>query len=112
MAITLEELRTEAGAGVGDDAALQRCLDVAKATLDQHLVDQELDLATLPVVIQDEAWLSIAVELFNLRNAPNGVLAQQYGDPDGGAAAPVRIGGDPLRGARHILAPWTIPAIG
>lgn len=112
MAIDANQLREEVNANIDDNAALERCVAVAKAILDQHLADQELDLTVVPAVIQDEAHLAVAVEQWHLRNAPNGVLAQQFGDPDTGGVAPVRIGGDPLRAARQILAPWTTPAIG
>lgn len=111
MAVTAGTLREEVGAGAADTAALERAVNVGKVLIDKYLADQEVLVADLGDVVYDEAWLAVAVELWNLRNAPNGVLAQQYGDPDV-VAAPIRVGGDPLRGARQLLASWTIPAIG
>lgn len=110
MAVDETDVQREVGT-TWDDEDLSRCLTVARVLVTKYIADQELIEADLPEAIVDEALIVTASELYHLRNAPNGVLAQQYGETDV-AAPPVRIGGDPLRAARHVLAPWTLPAIG
>jgi len=107
MAVTADELRTEVGAGsTVADAVLQKLVDVADALVDDYVASAAEGIV-VPELMVDQAWLACAVELFNLRKAPNGVLNQQYEGVDGGVqSAPIRISGDPLRPVRPLLAPW------
>ena len=106
MALTAGELRVEVGAGsTVPEAVLERILGVAN-TLVTEYVASAADDVTVPVDMVDQAWLACAVELWNLRKAPNGVLNQQFGTLDGGQPVPIRISGDPLRPVRPLLATW------
>lgn len=109
MAITKDDLRTEVGAvgatGV-PDAVLQNCISVSDALLRQFLGTDEVYLS-VPTVIIEKAWLSVAVEIFNQRKAPNGVLNQAFSGVDGGPfVQATRISADPMRPARPLLSPW------
>ena len=103
MAVTAAQLQAEVNTTLADDPVLQRVLDVADALLAQYV---EANATTIPhgipQAVYDEALLITAVDAFNRRQAPNGVLTQQF---DAGEV-PVRISSDPLRAARIILAPW------
>lgn len=105
MAITAEDLRTEVGAGVSASSTLlQKCVDLATELVRRHVTTEVFP--TLPTVIADQAVLVVAVEVFNQRKAPNGVLTQQFATPDGGTPVPVRIGADPMRPAYPLLSAW------
>lgn len=86
------------------DAIANNCINVADALLRQFLTDPVY--MTVPVVIIEKAWLAVAVEIFNQRKAPNGVLNQSFASADGTASVAVRIGADPMRPARPLLSPW------
>lgn len=114
---TVGELRAEVGAGSTiSDAQLQRFIDLATELVNAYTASAgvEIDPDTgdeipivVPALMVDQALLACAVELFNLRQAPNGVLNQQYEAFDGGAQSiPIRISGDPMRPVRPLLAPW------
>ncbi|HEY1178604.1 MAG TPA: hypothetical protein VGF17_20815 [Phytomonospora sp.] len=105
MAVTVNDLRDELGAGASVQlTVLDRCLTVADALLKQYVGDR---YTTVPAPIYDEAWLAVAVERFNQRKAPNGILNQTFMAADGSSVAtPVRIGADPLRPAYPILERW------
>lgn len=109
MAITLDTLRDEVNASTSDAAALQRALDVTQALLDKYIADHADAVPHgIPVAVYDQALLAMAVDEFNRRQAPNGILTQQFDLGDGGVAAPVRVSSDPLRAARPLLSPWCI----
>lgn len=105
MAIDVNDLRTEVNATAADDVTLTNCVAVAAALLTEYV-----GLATIPVVIYDKAWLAVGVELFNQRQAPNGILITQDYGPDGSPTSmPVRVSADPMRPAYPLLAPWVSP---
>lgn len=100
MAVTAADLRAEVNAGSGTtDAVLTSCLDVATELLRKYAGD---DYTSIPGKVWDRALTATAVDLFNQRKAPNGVLNQQYD----GESTPIRISSDPLRPAYPLLAPW------
>lgn len=117
MAITVEDLRDEVGAGADThDVILQRSLDLATAMVAKYLADNVVtvgdEAGELPESVSDQAVLAVAVESFNQAQAPNGVLTQQFGLADGGSvASPVRIGADPMRPAYPLLSMWVDPVI-
>ncbi|NYD43936.1 hypothetical protein [Nocardioides panaciterrulae] len=107
MAVDATQLRAELNnvpAATVSDTVLSNCVSVANELLKQYA--GATYLTDLPTVIAEKAWLAVAVELFNQRRAPNGVLTQQFSTPDGGASVPVRIGADPLRPAYGLLSRW------
>ena len=105
MAITSDDLRAEVGAGTSvQDSVLQRCVALAEELVRTYATPEVYP--TLPTVISEQAVLSVAVEVFNQRRAPNGVLTQQFATPDGSVGVPVRVGADPLRPAYPILHPY------
>lgn len=107
MAITGEQLRTELGSPASIPIELlNNCVSVANELLKKYAGDTYL--TDIPTIVAEKAWLAVAVELFNQRRAPNGVLTQQFATPDGSAAVPVRIGADPLRPAYGLLERWII----
>ena len=81
MAVTLEDLRTEVGAGFdAHDTVLQRSLDLAAAMVAKYLADNAVtvgdETGELPEAVSDQAVLAVAVESFNQAQAPNGVLTR------------------------------------
>ena len=116
MAVTVDQLLAELGAGNTEKvtARLTRVLAESGAYLLQYLQDslEAEEIAALPAVIRDKAQLVIAMDLYHQAQAPNGVTNEQYDVGDGTTAStPVRIGRDPLRGARQVLEPWIGPVI-
>jgi hypothetical protein len=97
MTVTVEDLRAYVGA-VADDEFLQPALDTAEALIEQAIGTVE----TVPAVIQDQAVLVTASEIFHRRGAPFGV--QQFGLMDG--AAPQRVSLDPKTPAWRLLQPF------
>lgn len=111
MVVTKEQLRVEIGA-VGQtaiaDETLQNCVTVAGELVRQHTQSDEIR-HVIPTSVYEKAWLSVAVELYNQRAAPNGVLNQQFSTVNAPSSVPIRIGADPLRPAYPLLAPWVPP---
>ena len=110
MAVSAEKLRAELNAGSGDGSVslevLQECVDAADYLLREYAgADYLIDI---PEPVSERAWLAVAVELFNQRKAPNGVLNQTFRTLEGTVAAPVRIGADPLRPAYGILQSYVV----
>lgn len=108
MTIDITQLRSEVNAGTSvSDALLTSCVSVADSLLRKHVEDVFDDI---PPSVYDRAWMAVAVDLFNQRRAPNGVLNQQFSTSEGGTeSVPVRISADPLRPARPLLRPWVTP---
>lgn len=108
MSVDATQLRNEVKAGTAvPDAMLTNCVSVADTLLREYVEDVYGDI---PPSVYDRAWLAVAVDLFNQRRAPNGVLNQQFSSGEGGTeSVPVRISADPLRPARPLLRPWVTP---
>lgn len=108
MAVSANDLRTEVRVSTSEapDAVLSSCVSTAELLLKQYAGD---DWVTVPIVLQERAWLAVAVELFNQRSAPNGVLSQAFTTFDGGqGVSPIRVSADPLRPAYPLLERWVI----
>lgn len=75
------------------DAFVNDCAGTAET-----LVDGYIGEASVPADVRDRAVLEVGSELYNRRNAPNGIA--QFATPD---AAPIRVARDPLVGAYPIL---------
>lgn len=107
MAVTAADLRAEvqAGTSVGD-ALLTSTIEVAESLLREYVGEV---YTTIPTKVFDRAWTAVAVDLFNQRRAPNGVLNQQFATETGSESFAVRISADPLRPARPLLKPWVAP---
>lgn len=93
------------------DGVLQVCLDESAALVDRYLEGHGDVDEPPPAAILDRAYLLVAAELFNQRQAPNGYLNQQFDAPDGIQSEPIRISRDPLAAARPLLAQWVYPSI-
>ena len=121
MPLMWQTLMTEVGADTTRQDSLTRCVNVALSLVVRHVfgpkavpadfptdadLDTALDLKKIPRDVWDEAHLITAVEIFHQRNAPNGILNQQYSTGDGSTAVPVRISRDPLKPARALLHEW------
>lgn len=111
MAINADQLRAEVNAGPVDassvdDTYLDNCISVANELLKQYAGAEYI--TDIPTVVAEKAWLAVAVEIFNQRRAPNGVLNQTFQTFEGTQAAPVRISADPLRPAYSLLERWVI----
>ena len=108
MPIDADRLANEVGATTTTHGTLLgECVTVSHELLLQYVQQQG---ATVPDPVFDRAWLVSAVDLFNQSQAPNGVLAQQFTDSDGGTTnVPVRISRDPLAGAYPLLALYVDP---
>ena len=107
MAVAAADLRSELNAGAVNtggvtDELLTSCINVADELLKEYAGDTYRTAGDIPVLVAERAWLAVAVEIFNQRKAPNGVLNQAFTTGAGGVAA-VRIGADPLRPAYGLL---------
>lgn len=105
--IETARLRAEVNTTAEDDPLLEECIKVSLALLLKLTEDADDDL---PNDVFDQAHLAVAVDMFNRRKAPNGVLWEQF--DDGSAATPLRLSNDPLRPAYPLLRGWLLPAIG
>lgn len=112
----LEALREEVGASSSDDGVLQRCLDLAAELVTHHVSDSttgDEEPIEIPETVLERAIMVTAAESFAQRNAPNGVLNQQFASSEGDAASvPVRISADPMRPAYPLLEKYLIPVVG
>ena len=107
MAISTNRLATEVGAGTEHETVLEECVAISQELLLQY--DQQQG-AEVPDAVFDRAWLTVAVDLFNVSQAPNGVLNQQFDTGDGSVSTvPIRISRDPLAGAYPLLALYVDP---
>lgn len=106
MATTVETIKDYVGVGSETeyDDFIQACLDEATV-----LVDRYVGVAAVPDEIMDRAYLEVAADLFNRRNAPNGIMNQQYATVDGVGVTPMRIARDPMAAAYKILGRWVLP---
>ncbi len=75
--------------------------DCAEAAMD--LVDNFILLGAVPVSVVRRAYLVTAAEMFEQRNAPNGI--RQFA-ADGFAGEGMRVSRDPMAGAYPILRPF------
>ncbi|SJM66842.1 hypothetical protein [Agrococcus casei] len=75
------------------DAFIPECAETAEV-----LIDGYVGSAEVPDKVRERAILEVGSELYNRRNAPNGIA--QFATPD---AAPIRVARDPLVGAYPIL---------
>jgi hypothetical protein len=107
--VTSDDLRAELNAGpaasVGGvpEAILTNCIAVADEVLKEYAGDDYRAGTNIPVIVAERAWLAVAVEIFNQRKAPNGVLNQAFTSDGTAFAQAVRIGSDPLRPAYGLL---------
>jgi len=105
MAVTLSELKVYVASDESDnDDLLTECLVDAAV-----LVNKYVGVAAVPVEILDRCHIIVAADLWERRNAPNGIANQQYATIDGIGAAPVRIARDPMAGAYKLLQRWVLP---
>lgn len=105
MAVILEDLKEY----VGDenfeyDSLLEACLGDAVVLLNKYV-----GAATVPENIMDRCTLIVAYDLFERRNAPNGIANTQFATVDGIGQSPTRIARDPLAGVYHMLGRFVLP---
>ena len=106
MAITTDDVKAYVGASDSEhDALIADCLLEAQA-----LVAKYVGVAAVPAPILDRAHLEVAADLFNRRNAPNGIVNQQFAMADGGVGGQaVRVTRDPMKAAYGLLGRWVLP---
>lgn len=115
MTVTSTDLATYVGAGQDEYAdLLADCLLEAVALVEKYLTTGTDDagqpiLASVPEAIQDRAVKEVAADLFNRRNAPNGIVQQQFATTDGYGTTAMRINRDPMAPAYPILRRWVLP---
>jgi hypothetical protein len=63
----------------------------------------------VPERVLDRATREVASDLFARRNAPNGIVNQQFAGADGPSSGPARIHRDPLTPAYPLLTRWAVP---
>lgn len=61
------------------------------------------------LVVLDRATREVCSDLFARRNAPNGIINQQFAGADGPISGPARIHRDPLTPAYPLLGKWAVP---
>lgn len=102
MAVTVEQVSEFVGASPDEHTGLlTSCLAEARALVDRHVGSKPV-----PAVIRDRAYVGVAADLFAQRNAPSGVMNQQYQTADGGMGDVIRISRDPMTAAYKLLRPW------
>lgn len=105
MTIGVADLAEYVGAADGEqEGLLTRSLEEAMLLVDKYVGDN-----VVPQPILDSAYLLVGADLFNRRQAPNGIMNQQYATIDGNGFAAVRIARDPLAVAYGILRRWVMP---
>ena len=77
--------------GQEDENRADTCLTTARAYLTANLGDT---WETVPDLIQSDCVLAVAADLYNQKDARNGVMSV-----DGDALEPFRVSSDPLRAA-------------
>lgn len=110
MALETSDLKRRLNSGPADEQLLVDALESANVLVDEYIAEQGTGVE-VPEKIHDRAVLRCAVELFNQDKAPNGIVNQQYDAGNGETGStPVRIGRDPMVGARALLdEAWTLP---
>lgn len=105
MAVVLDDVKVYVGAdGTEYDSLLDECLTDAAVLIEKYVGE-----ATVPTDIVDRSTLIVAADLFERRNAPNGIVNQQYGTTEGIGYSPMRVARDPLAGVYKILGRWVLP---
>lgn len=104
MTVTLSDVQVYVGAEADEHVdLLTNCLAEAGA-----MVTKFVGGSLVPEAILDRATLEVAADLFNRREAPNGITNAQYATADGFAAG-MRINRDPMAAAYEILRRWVLP---
>lgn len=108
MAVDINDLKLRIKTSNASDVPLLTdALAEAQERILSYIADSGKQLADIPETAVDRATLRCAVALFWQDKAPNGVVNQQYDLGDGEiASTPVRIGLDPMKGARAALNQW------
>lgn len=105
-ALTVEKLSEKVASQVKAGAVSEYILDCTQEAID--LVDVHIGaVQDIPQTARSRAIIETATELFWRRNAQNGIATFGNGE----SLETVRIGADPMRAARVILAPWLGPPI-
>lgn len=104
MAVAVTDLKAYVGAGDEHTAVLASSLQVAA-----ELISKYVGGAAVPDNVLDRCTLMVAADLFERRNAPNGIVNQQYQSFDGVGQAPARIARDPLAGVYALLGRYVLP---
>lgn len=110
MAVTVDDLKAYVNAGASAVDLLTSCLADATVMVDGYTVDAQGVPVGVPSGVKDRCYLIVAADLYARRNAPNGIVAQQFATADGAAATAARVARDPLAGAYPLLnryvSPW------
>lgn len=102
---SVEDVKVYLGASdYENDALIEACMDDAVV-----LVDEYVGEAAVPDNILDRCYLIVTADLWERRNAPNGIANQQFVTNDGIPSSPVRIALDPLNGVYKTLRRWVLP---
>lgn len=96
---TWTDLKTAVGARDDLDAFTETCWDTAVELVERYIGDN-----FVPDVVQDKAKLNVGAELFNAKDAKNGIA--QFASFDGQNAA--RIPRDPMVAGYGLLNPWLV----
>ncbi|MEU4386774.1 hypothetical protein [Promicromonospora sp. NPDC023805] len=109
MAVTAQNLLTEAGADETDLPLAERCVPLALSFVTQYQLESDPEeLITVPPIVVDEAVLRCAEDIFTRSKSTNGVMMTNFeGAEDGGVV--VRIGRDPLAPVYPIFRRWYNP---
>lgn len=85
------------------DDLVEESLTVATA-----LVDDFVGVGQVPAEVLDLSYTIVAADLFNRRNAPNGIVNSQFVGADGVTQTGMRIARDPLNGVYGLLRRWVL----
>lgn len=99
----------EDGAVIG---AVDATFDAASSTwtwTDTRQLEVTDRAGNVPEAVLDRATREVCSDLFARRNAPNGIVNQQFAGPEGPASVPARLHRDPLTPAYPLLGRWAVP---
>lgn len=85
------------------DLFVAECVATALTLVDVHVGD-----VSVPADVLELAYTIVAADLFNRKNAPNGVINTQFVGPDGVTQTGMRIARDPLAGVYRLLGKWVL----
>jgi hypothetical protein len=99
----------EAGAVVGQVAAAHDEGTSTYTWTDTRVLAVDDLAGPVPATVLDRCTREVCSDLFARRNAPNGIVNQQFAGPDGPSSAPARLHRDPLVPAYPLLGRWAVP---
>lgn len=101
--------RDETGAVVGRVDATKDTETGTWTWTDTRELGDDDRTGNVPTAVLDRATREVCSDLFARRNAPGGIINQQFAGVDGPSSGPARLHRDPLTPAYPLLGRWAVP---